>query len=90
MRNRSEENRTEVGTRMGTGLFICRVDRLLNERKKLIKTQSESLKVKGIYGKRFNTEDQHFINTVRLNTLRTRLFKIFKGPFPGFLTILTL
>ena len=33
MGNRFEENRTEVGTRMGTGLFVCRVDGLLNERK---------------------------------------------------------
>jgi len=28
--------------------------------------------------------------TVLLNTLRTGLFKLFKRPFPGFLTILTL
>jgi len=27
---------------------------------------------------------------VDLNTLRTRSFKLFKRPFPGFLTILTL
>jgi len=34
MGNRSKENRTEVGTRMVTDLFVCRVDRLLNESKK--------------------------------------------------------
>jgi hypothetical protein len=36
MGNRSEEDRTDVRTRMGTDLFVCRVDRLLNGGQKLI------------------------------------------------------
>ena len=32
----------------------------------------------------------HIAIEIRLNTLRTGSFKLFKRPFPGFLTILTI
>jgi len=37
-----------------------------------------------------STSLQSFIQKLNLNTLRTGSFKLFKRPFPGFLTILTL
>jgi hypothetical protein len=40
--NRSEENRSEVGTRMGIGFFLCRVYRLLNESKNLSNSRARA------------------------------------------------
>jgi hypothetical protein len=36
------------------------------------------------------SSDQLYVSSGFLNTLRTGSFKLFKRPFPGFLTILTL
>ena len=44
----------------------------------------------GIYPKKINNTNKALVKATHLNTLRTGSFKLFKCPFPGFLTILTL